>query len=598
MSSQWRRTAIQRTATALFALLIALPVSYAQEPADTVSAPPPAQAAPLLSPEQLSNLVAPIALYPDPLLSQVLAASTYPLEIVEAQQWVEDNRTLSGSQLMDAAKQQNWDPSVQALVAFPDTLKMLASDIRWTTDLGDAFLAQQADVMGAVQNLRARARDNGKLRTTPQQVVSADVQGGQNVIEIMPADPQVIYVPVYQPAYVWGPPAWGYYPDLWYPSGFSFGFGFGPGLYMSSYFPSWGGWGGWGWNCGWFGGRGLYLNFSFFNHYGYRGMYYGGYRDYWGGRYGGRAAWAHNPGHRWGVPYANRNVASRFDGGRMNGGSYSRAGRGGGGPWNGGSRYDSNRGTSQFGRDRSGPSSGGWRGSGDARTAQGRGDVGRTSDSARGSNGWRSFSDGNRSQAGGSTARGFAPSNGSGFRTNGRSDAGSTRQASPNGSTFGTGRGLGSSTQGGRGFSSGQGSWSTRSSERSGGTSSFAAPRSGGGFSSRSYSAPSQSFSAPRSYSGSRGFSGSSGSSAPRSFSGSQGFGGGGGGFSAPRQSAPSGGSFSGSRGFGGGGGFSSGRSSGGGGGGFSGGRSSGGGGGFSGGGRSGGGGGGGHRGR
>ncbi len=232
------------------------------------------QAAPLLSPDQLDNLVAPIALYPDPLLSQVLAASTYPLEIVEAQQWLSQNSNLPGDQLIDAAKGQNWDPSVQALVAFPDALGLLANDVQWTTDLGDAFLAQQADVMSAVQNMRARARANGRLNSTPQQVVTMDNQDDQSAIEIQPADPQVVYVPVYSPSYVWGPPVGGDYYDLWYPSGFGFGFGFGPGIYMSSYYPGWGGWGGWGWGCGW-SGRGLYLNTGFFHRYGFRGGYYG-----------------------------------------------------------------------------------------------------------------------------------------------------------------------------------------------------------------------------------------------------------------------------------------------------------------------------------
>jgi len=596
MSSLWSRTATQRKGALLFALLVALPVSYAQEPADTVSAPPPdaqdaaAQAAPQLSRQQLSNLVAPVALYPDPLLSQVLAASTYPLEIVEAHQWLADNKNLSGSQLMDAAKQQNWDPSVQALVAFPDALGLLANDIRWTTDLGNAFLAQQADVMSAVQDLRARARANGKLTNTQQQVVTTETQDGQSAIQIMPADPQVIYVPVYQPTYIWGPPAYGYYTDLWYPSWFSFGFGWGPGLYMSSYYPAWGGWGGWGWNCGWFG-RGLYLNFSFFNHYGYRGYDYGRYRGFYGRGYAGRAMWDHNPGHRWGVAYPNRYVANRFNGGGYSGGrSFSR------GP-SSGYRYDSprNMGGSQFNRN---GSSGGWRSSGDGY----RGTGGRENATARGSagnGGWRSFGDNNRSQQGGR----------SNFGANSRGFTGSPRTSSPNTSNF-AGRG-GAEMQSGRGFSSSQGSWSTRSNERSGG-SSYSAPRSGGnaggGFSSpRSYSSPRSGFSsgsssgsfasprgsfgnggggfsAPRSYSApSRGFSSPSPSGSSRGF-------GGGGGFSAP------------SRGFGGGGGFSGGgRSSGGfSGGGRSGGFSGGGGrsGGFSGGGRSGGGGGGGHRGR
>ena len=296
-----------RKSAALFcAVLLPISLGFAQTPG-----PAPAP----LSPDQLNNLVAPIALYPDPLLSQVLAASTYPLEIVEAEQWVRQNGNLQGAQLVDAAKQQNWDPSIQALVAFPDALSLLSNDIRWTTALGDAFLGQQADVMNAVQVMRARAQANGRLATTPQQVVTTDTQDNQSAIEIQPADPQVVYVPVYNPAYVWGPPVWGAYPDLWYPDGFGFGFGFGPGIYISSFFPGWGGWGSWGWGCGWFG-RSMYVNTGFFNRYGFRGGFRGGFA---GGGFGGRGAWAHDPGHRMGVPYSNRAVASRFNSNRFTG---------------------------------------------------------------------------------------------------------------------------------------------------------------------------------------------------------------------------------------------------------------------------------------
>ena len=172
----------------------------------------------MLSSEQLDNLVAPIALYPDPLLGQLLVASTYPLELVEANQWLQRNRQLRGQALTDAAKQQPWDPSVQALVAVPDALAKLNQDIRWTTDLGNAFLSQQADVMNAVQRMRARAKDNGRLSSTPQQTVATQEQGEQQVIVIQPANPQVIYVPTYDPFYVWGPPLYGYYPPLYYPS--------------------------------------------------------------------------------------------------------------------------------------------------------------------------------------------------------------------------------------------------------------------------------------------------------------------------------------------------------------------------------------------
>jgi len=206
--------------------------------------PPDSQAAarqtPSLTADQLTDLVAPIALYPDGVLSQALVASTYPLEVVEAQQWLQGNPTLRGTQLRDAAQQQSWDPSVQELVAFPDVLNRLTQDIRWTTDLGNAFLAQQADVMAAVQRLRASAQANGRLTSTPQQTVSTETQGGQPAIVIQPATPDVVYVPIYDPAYIWGPPVWGSYPSLYYPA---FGLGWGPGIDLSL----WGGWGDWGW---------------------------------------------------------------------------------------------------------------------------------------------------------------------------------------------------------------------------------------------------------------------------------------------------------------------------------------------------------------
>ena len=137
-----------------------------------------------LTPDQLADLVAPIALYPDPLLSQVLVASTYPLEVVEAQQWFERNGHLKGQQLTDAARLENWDASVQSLVAFPDVLATMNRDVQWTAALGNAFLAQQSDVMAAVQRLRARAKDNGKLASTSQQIVRTGTENGVAAIEI------------------------------------------------------------------------------------------------------------------------------------------------------------------------------------------------------------------------------------------------------------------------------------------------------------------------------------------------------------------------------------------------------------------------------
>ena len=176
--------------------------------------PPPGQT---LSPDQLEGLVAPIALYPDPLLGQILVASTYPLELVQASQWLQRNPGLPGPALKQAAEQQNWDPSIQALVLFPDVLKRLNQDITWTTDLGNAFLSQQGDVMDAVQRMRLRAQQSGKLSSTSQQTVTSANATGPPVIQIEPANPQVIYVPQYDPASIWGPALYYPYASWFYP---------------------------------------------------------------------------------------------------------------------------------------------------------------------------------------------------------------------------------------------------------------------------------------------------------------------------------------------------------------------------------------------
>jgi len=247
---------------------------------------PQAQPTQPLSPNQLNDLVAPIALYPDPLLGQVLAASTYPLELMEAKQWVAANPTLQGQQLTDAARKQPWDASIQALVAFPDALNRMTENIQWTTALGNAFLAQQADVMAAVQRMRVQAENNGKLQSSPQNTVTNETENGQSDVVIQPAQPDVIYVPTYDPDYIWGPPAWGYYPALWYPS---YGFWWGPGFNLGFCFGGWGGWGfgfggfGWGWGMNWWG-HGLFVNGGFFNHYGY-GYGYG--PEYYDSAYAG-----------------------------------------------------------------------------------------------------------------------------------------------------------------------------------------------------------------------------------------------------------------------------------------------------------------------
>ncbi len=168
--------------------------------------------------------------------------------------------------------------------------------------------------------------------------MSTQTDSGQNAIVIEPANPQVIYVPAYNPEYIWGPPVWGVYPALWYPA-VGFGFRFGPGIFLGGLFPGWGGFGwggwgaGWGWGCGWFGGgRGLYVNDFFFSHYGFHGYYHGGlYRA--GFPAAGREGWEHDPYHRGGVRYGNSAVAarynnSRFAQGRVNGAARSMAGLG------------------------------------------------------------------------------------------------------------------------------------------------------------------------------------------------------------------------------------------------------------------------------
>jgi hypothetical protein len=285
------------------------PPNYQPQPSYQPQQPPSQPSGPRMSGQELSNLAAPIALYPDMLLSEVLAASTYPLELAQAQQWMQGNSGLRGRDLVEAAKQQNWDPSVQALVAFPDVMNMLTRDIQWTTDLGNAFLSQQADLMDSIQHLRASARANGRLTDTPQQRVTYEQQNGQNAIVIQPTDPQVVYPPVYNPAYVWGPPAFGVYPPLGYPSGY--GIYYGVATFLGALFTGLLSFGGWGWGLSWLT-HGLFLNGLFFSHFGFHG--YSGYGFH--GGYGGaaRAAWVHDPGHRLGVPYGNRYAGARYGG--------------------------------------------------------------------------------------------------------------------------------------------------------------------------------------------------------------------------------------------------------------------------------------------
>ena len=203
-----------------------------------------------LSPDELNRMVAPIALYPDSLVAQILAASTYPSEVVEADRWVQAQGNVPAEQLANAANEQNWDPSVKALVAFPSVLAQMDKNIQWTTDLGNAYYNQPDDVMSSVQAMRSRAQAAGSLHNTPQQEVSDD--GGD--IVIAPANPEVVYVPVYNPWGVYGAP-FGVFPGYYYgpPVGVYFGtglaIGFGVGIGIGVY-SNWG-WGYRHWGFNW-----------------------------------------------------------------------------------------------------------------------------------------------------------------------------------------------------------------------------------------------------------------------------------------------------------------------------------------------------------
>jgi len=170
-----------------------------------------------LKSEELDALVAPIALYPDALLAEVLMASTYPLEVVQADRWATENKNLKGEELKNAVGKQAWDESVKSLVATPSVLTMMSSKLDWTQKLGDAVLAQQPDIMDAIQRLRSKAQANKKLSSTKEQKVTVKQDQNKQVIVIEPAVPDTLYVPYYDPAIVYG--GWPYpaYPPYYFP---------------------------------------------------------------------------------------------------------------------------------------------------------------------------------------------------------------------------------------------------------------------------------------------------------------------------------------------------------------------------------------------
>jgi len=257
--------------------------------------------------EELDQLLAPVALYPDSLVAQILMASTYPLEVVQAERWAKQNESLTGDALTAALEQQNWDPSVKSLVNFPQVLQMMNEKVDWTQKLGDAFLAQQKDVMDTIQNLRKKAEAEGNLKTNQEQKVIVEKETQTIIIE--PSNPQVVYVPTYNPTVVYG--TWwypAYPPYYYYPPGYVAGaalFSFGVGIAIGA---AWGyAWGG----CNW--GRGnVNININKNTNINTK-IDRSKYANKVTAGKGGEGSWKHNPEHRKGVSYRDQSTAKKFD---------------------------------------------------------------------------------------------------------------------------------------------------------------------------------------------------------------------------------------------------------------------------------------------
>ena len=249
------------------------------------------------TPEQLDQMLAPIALYPDALLSQTLMAATYPLEVVEAERWSQANPNLKGDAAVQAVKNKDWDVSVKSLVAFPQALAMMNNNLDWTQKLGDAMIGQQKDVADSIQRLRAKAAAAGNLKTTPQQKVTTQTAGSASAIVIEPANSEVIYVPYYNPTWAYGPWPYPAYPPVYYPpppnygaalaTGMMFGLGVAAGAAM------FGGWH-WGWSGGGWGASYTTVNVNRATTISANNFDANRYRD---------GQWQHDPAHRDGVPY-------------------------------------------------------------------------------------------------------------------------------------------------------------------------------------------------------------------------------------------------------------------------------------------------------
>ena len=255
------------------------------------------QAAAAFSKEQLEQLVAPIALYPDALVAQVLMASTYPLEVVQAARWAKENPKVTGKALEDAMQKQPWDPSVKSLTATPQVLAMMNDKLDWMQKLGDAFLAQQKEVLDSVQRLRSKALAEGNLKSGKEQKITTEQEGSTTIIKIEPTNPEVVYVPVYNPTVVYGPWPYAMYPPYYYyPPAYAGGvfFAFSVGIVIGS---AW--WGGAHW-----GGGNVYINHHTYNNFNKTNISGGD--------------WQHRPEHRKGVEYRDQGSRDKYGGQRPN----------------------------------------------------------------------------------------------------------------------------------------------------------------------------------------------------------------------------------------------------------------------------------------
>lgn len=278
----------------LFSALVALPPVAAQD----------AQQPAPFTKEEIEQLVAPIALYPDALVAQILMATTYPLEVVSAARWVKENPGVKDKALEDALQKQSWDPSVKSLAAFPQVLAMLNEKLDMTQKLGDAFLGQQKDVLDAVQRLRSKANAQGNLKSSKEQTVSTEQEAGTTVIKIEPANPEVVYVPTYNPATVYGPWPYPTYPPYsYYPPGYVPGaalFTFAAGVAIGS--ALWGG-------CNWGGGN-VNINVNKYNNFNKTNISNGN--------------WQHNAEHRKGAQYRDSASQQKYGKGQQRQGADSR----------------------------------------------------------------------------------------------------------------------------------------------------------------------------------------------------------------------------------------------------------------------------------